>query len=103
VIRPAANGGTPKSRLSAIAAPTNSARSVAIAMTSACTHRPQVTGRGKPARHSSGRLRPVTTPTLADRYWISIAIRFAPMITHTNRKPYLAPPAMLVAKLPGSM
>ena len=32
VIRPAVNGGTPKSRLSAIAAPTNSARSVAIAI-----------------------------------------------------------------------
>ena len=34
VMRPATNGGTPKSRLSAIAAPTNSARSVAIAITS---------------------------------------------------------------------
>ena len=41
------NGGTPKSRLSAIAAPTNSARSVAMAMISAWIHRPQVTGRGK--------------------------------------------------------
>ena len=44
VIRPAANGGTPKSRLSAIAAPTNSARSVAIAIASACSQRPNVTG-----------------------------------------------------------
>ena len=58
VIRPAVNGGTPNRRLSAIAAPTNSARSVAMAMISACTHRPQVTGRGSAARHSSGRLRP---------------------------------------------
>ena len=96
-------GGTPNSRLSAIAAPTNSARSVAIAMISACTHRPQVTGRGNASRHSSGRLRPVATPTLADRYCTSIAIRFAAMITQTSRKPYFAPPAMLVAKLPGSM
>ena len=79
------NGGTPNSRLSAIAAPTNSARSVAIAMISACTHRPQVTGRGSASRHSSGRLRPVATPTLADRYCTSIAIRFAAMITHTSR------------------
>ena len=44
VIRPATNGGTPKSRLSAIAAPTNSARSVAIAIASACSHSPNVTG-----------------------------------------------------------
>jgi hypothetical protein len=42
-------------------------------------------------------------PVLADRYCTSIAIRFAAMITQTSRKPYLAPPAMLVAKLPGSM
>ena len=79
------NGGTPNSRLSAIAAPTNSARSVAIAMISAWTHNPQVTGRGSASRASSGRLRPVATPTLADRYCTSIAIRFAAMITHTSR------------------
>ena len=58
VISPAGKSGTLKSRLSAIAAPTNSARSVAMAMSSAWTHRPQVTGRGKCSRHSSGRLRP---------------------------------------------
>ena len=34
---------------------------------------------------SSGRLRPVAMPTLADRNWISIAIRFAPRITHSSR------------------
>ena len=85
VISPAANSGTPNRRLSAIAAPTNSARSVAIAISSAWTHRPQVTGRGKCSRHSSGRLRPVAMPTLADRYWMSIAIRFAARITHSSR------------------
>jgi hypothetical protein len=35
VIRPAGNNGTPKSRFNPTAAPTNSARSVAMAMTSA--------------------------------------------------------------------
>ena len=86
-----------------MAAPTNSARSVAIAMISACAHRPIVAGRGRWARHSSGRFRPVATPTLADRYCTSIAIRLAARMTQTSRKPYFAPPAMFVAKLPGSM
>ena len=85
MISPAANSGTPKSRLSAIAAPTNSARSVAIAMSSACTQRPHVTGRGKCSRHSSGRLRPVAMPIFADRFWISIAIRFAARMTQSSR------------------
>ena len=84
MIRPAANGGTPKSRLSAIAAPTNSARSVAIAIASACSQSPSVTGFLKCSRHSSGRLRPVAMPVFADRYWTSIAIRFAATITHTS-------------------
>ena len=44
VIRPAANSGTPKSRFSAIAAPTNSARSVDMAISSACTQSPTLTG-----------------------------------------------------------
>jgi hypothetical protein len=30
-------------------------------------------------------------------------MRFAATMTQTSRKPYLAPPAMFVAKLPGSM
>ena len=74
-----------------------------MAMISAWTHSPQVAGRGRCARHSSGRLMPVAMPTLADRYCTSIAIRFAATITQTSRKPYFAPPAMFVAKLPGSM
>jgi hypothetical protein len=41
-------------------------------------------------------------PTFADRYWISIAIRLAARTTHSSRYPYLEPPAMFVAKLPGS-
>ena len=64
---------------------------------------PRSARRGRCARHSSGRFLPVAMPTLADRYCTSIAIRFAATITHTSRKPYFAPPAMFVAKLPGSM
>ena len=71
-------------RFSPIAAPTNSARSVAIAIASACTHSPQRTGRGKWSRESSGRFRPVATPVFADRYWTSIAIRFARTMTQTS-------------------
>jgi hypothetical protein len=41
-------------------------------------------------------------PTFAERYCTSIAIRFAVISTQTSRKPYFAPPAMFVAKLPGS-
>jgi hypothetical protein len=74
-----------------------------MAMISACTHSPHVAGRGRRARHSSGRFSPVAIPTLADRYCTSIAMRFAATITQTRRNPYLAPPAMFVAKLPGSM
>ena len=85
VIRAAGNSGMPNRRFSARAAPTNSATSVAIATSSACTQRPRLTGRGNCSRQSWGRLRPVTIPVLADRYWISIAIRFAEMRTQTSR------------------
>ena len=54
VMIPAGKSGTPKSRLSPIAAPRNSAISVDIAITSACTHMPQVNTRGKCARTTSG-------------------------------------------------
>ena len=102
MIRPDGSSGMPNSRLSAIAAPTNSARSVAIAISSAWTHRPQVTGRGKCSRQSSGRFLPVAMPIFAERFWISMAIRLALKSTHNSMYPYLEPPAMLVAKLPGS-
>ena len=63
VIRPAANSGMPKSRLSAIAAPTNSARSVAIATISACTQRPRVT---RPREVLAAQLRQVAAGRDAD-------------------------------------
>ena len=62
----------------------NSARSVAIAITSACSHRPIVTGRGNCARHTSGRFMPVAMPSFALIVWISIAIRFAARMTHRS-------------------
>src|SRR5215210_5086243 len=51
VMSPAGNKGMPKRRLRASAAPMNSARSVAIAITSACIHKASVTGRGKRSAH----------------------------------------------------
>ena len=42
-------------------------------------------------------------PSLAESVWISIAIRFEARITQQSVYPNFAPPAMLVAKLPGSM
>src|ERR671934_55066 len=93
----------PSSRWKPRAAPRNSARSVAIAMTSACTHSPRDVRREKRSRQTSGRFRPVAMPSFAESIWISIAIRFDARITHASVKPNFEPPAMLVAKLPGSM
>ena len=85
VRRPAQTSGMPKSRFSPSAAPMNSARSVAIAITSAWIHREMVTGVGNFARHTSGRFMPVAMPSLALMVWISIAIRFETRITHSSR------------------
>ena len=79
------NNGIPKSRLIAIAAPMNSARSVAIAITSACSQSRIETRRGKRSRQTSGRFRPVAIPSFALIDWMSIAIRFAPSTTHSSR------------------
>jgi hypothetical protein len=102
VSRPAGKSGIPKSRLRARAAPINSARSVAIAMISACTHSKNVTGLGKRARQTSGKFLPVAIPNFADIDWMSMAIKLETRITHKRRYPNCAPPAMLVAKFPGS-
>jgi hypothetical protein len=63
----------------------NSARSVAMAMISACTQSPNETGFAKRSRHTSGRFLPVAMPSLADIDWMSIAIRFEVRITHRRR------------------
>ena len=84
VSRPASQSGMPNSRLKPIAAPINSARSVAMATSSISTHIPQTTGLGKWSRQSSARLRPVAIPSLADRHWISIAIRLLATTTQSR-------------------
>jgi hypothetical protein len=75
----------PKSRLRASAAPMNSARSVAMAMSSACNQRMRVRGLGKRSRQTSGRFLPVAIPSLADIDWMSMAIRLEQRITHRSR------------------
>ncbi len=66
------------------AAPRNSARSVAIAISSAWIQSPIVVRCEKRARQTSGRFRPVAIPSFADSVWISIAIRFEATITHSS-------------------
>ncbi|MDX6518355.1 MAG: manganese transport protein, partial [Gaiellaceae bacterium] len=51
-------------------------RSVAIAITSACTHSARAVRCENRSRQTSARFRPVAIPSFADRVWISIAIRF---------------------------
>ena len=84
-ISPAGKSGMPKSRLRPSAAPTTSAMSVAIATSSACSQRPIEARRGKVSRQSSARFLPVAMPSFADWVWTSIAIRFAPSTTQSNR------------------
>ena len=84
VSRAAMKSGMPNRRFRPSAAPTNSARSVAIAISSAWTHKKKTTGRGKRSRHTSGRLRPVAMPSLALIDWMSIAIRLAASTTHRS-------------------
>ncbi|GAP60749.1 hypothetical protein AHiyo1_43350 [Arthrobacter sp. Hiyo1] len=70
---------------SATAPPTTSARSVASATTSAWSQkRRRPRGRRRSLR-SSGSVRPVTIPSLADWYWMSMAIPFAIASTQMRR------------------
>ncbi len=80
----AGNSPIPNSRWKPMAAPRNSARSVAIAIASAWSQRPIVRRRGNSLRHSSGRFWPVAIPSLAESVWISIAIRFEATITQSS-------------------
>jgi hypothetical protein len=81
---PPIGSGTPNSRFSATAPPTISARSVAMATASACTHSPQVTGFGSRSRHRVARSRPVASPSFAVRDWMSIAMRLAATMTQSS-------------------
>ena len=67
-----------------MAAPMNSARSVAIAMTSAWIHNPTTAGNGNFCRQTSARFIPVAMPSLALIDWTSIAIRLAARTTHKS-------------------
>ena len=85
VSTPAGSRGMPKSRWKPSAAPTNSARSQAIATASACSQRKIRIGRVKRMRLTSARLWPVAIPSFALIVWISIAIRFERRMTHNSR------------------
>ena len=50
----------------------------------------------------SGRERPVTSPSLAERNWTSTAIALASTSTQIRRYPYLAPAVRFAATFPGS-
>ena len=75
---------SPKTRCRPRAAPTNSARSVAIAIASACSHSSTTTRNGNRSRQTSGRLRPVAMPSLALSDWMSMAIRLAASTTQSS-------------------
>ena len=77
--------GIPNSRLSPSAAPSTSARSVAIAITSAWSQSPKETLRGKLSRQTSARLRPVAIPSFAESVCTTIAIRFAASTAQSSR------------------
>ncbi len=76
--------GAPEVELSR-AAPMNSARSVAMAMSSACNQSKRVRGLGRRSRQTSGRFLPVAIPSLADIDWMSMAIRLEQRIIHKSR------------------
>ena len=84
VMNAAGSSAIPNRRCSPIAAPRNSARSVAIAITSACSQSPMVTRCGSSSRQTSARLRPVATPSFAERPCTSIAMMLDATTTHTS-------------------
>ena len=81
--RPAMSG-MPKSSLSAIAPPTISARSVMMTTSSACAQSSRRPTPGKRSELCSARLLPVAMPSLAARYWMTIAEQLAKTTTHTR-------------------
>ena len=102
VITPPTSNDRSNNRFNAMAPPTTSAKSVAIATSSACTQYPSRVEREERPRTASGNDMPVTTPNFADRYCTSPAITFAATMTHTSKYPNSAPALMFDATLPGS-
>ena len=83
MIAPSTSGRS-KSRLRAMAPPTTSARSVAIAMASACSQYAMRGVVGNRWPMCPERDRPVTMPSLAERYCTSTAMTLAMTTTHTS-------------------
>ena len=79
-----AMSGIPKSSLRAIAPPTISARSVMMTTSSACAQSSSRPTPGKRSELCSARLLPVTMPSLAARYWMTMAEQLAKTTTHTR-------------------
>ena len=85
IMHPPRNSGRPNSRLRAMAPPITSAKSVAMAMTSACIKNMNRPPSPMRSPRISGRLLPVTMPSLADWYWISTLMQLAITSTQTSR------------------
>ena len=77
----------PKRRWRARAPPMTSARSVAAATISAWIQKAMRPALGMRAPSREGRDCPVTRPSLAERYWMTIAKMFEATRTHTSRYP----------------
>ena len=75
----------PKRRWRASAPPMTSARSVAAATISAWIQKAMRPGLDMRSPRRAGRDRPVTRPSLADRYWTTIAKMLEARRTHTSR------------------
>src|SRR5664280_1701226 len=104
-IRPPSHNGVWNNRVRPSAPPMTSARSVAIAMTYACSayatrQTPWWDTRCSDTRVASDR--PVTRPSRADRYWTTTAMTLAATSTQTSAYPYVLPALRLAATLPGS-
>ena len=85
MMSPPTNSGRLNSRSNAMAPPMSSARSVAMAITSACMKNMNRPASLMRSPNSSGRDLPVTTPSLADWYWMNTLMMFASTSTHTSR------------------
>ena len=85
MMQPPTNSGRPNSSFSAIAPPITSARSVAMAITSACMKNMKRPASPSRSPKISGKLLPVTMPSFADWYWMSTLMQLANTSTHTSR------------------
>ena len=97
------SSGMPNNRLSPIAVPITSARSVAQIAISASTHSGHDTARGKASRQACAKSRPAPIPSRAQSACKRIAIRFESSAMVSSEYPNFDPPASEVAQLPGSM